>query len=113
MTLTPPPHLSSGELEMARQTAIEIFRQERMQEPLEAYLDAFDAYRGKMEELLEVTVDLSRLGDQAVEILADPALLEAVRYLAGPPLSQDDLKVLAEASLAPTRLREDAEMARR
>jgi hypothetical protein len=40
-------------------------------------------------------------------------MLEAFRYLAGPPISEDDLMVLADARLSPSRLREDAEMAAR
>ncbi|MDP9476888.1 MAG: XamI family restriction endonuclease [Actinomycetota bacterium] len=84
-----------------------------MQEPLEAYLEAFDAYRATVEDLLEKTVDLSQIEDAAVEVLTDPAMLYAVRYLAGPPISKDDLEVLAEASLAPTRLRDEPDMARR
>lgn len=85
-----------------------------MQEPLEQYLEAFDVYRAAVENLLETTVDLSQLTDSAVvEILTDRDLLHAVRYLAGPPISADDLKVLSEATLAPGRLKEDPEMARR
>lgn len=84
-----------------------------MQEPLEAYLEAFERYRTAVEELLESTVDLSMLTDQAVEVLANEDVLTAVRYLASPPISKDDLKVLSEASLAPSRLQGDPEMARR
>ena len=113
MTAVPPPRWRAGELDERRLEAIRLFREDRMQEPLEDYLDAFDRYRGKVEELLEATVDLSQITDQAVDVLTDPALLEAVRYLSGPPISADDLKVYTEASLAPTRLRADPEMARR
>lgn len=42
-----------------------------------------------------------------------PALLEAFRYLAGPPISEDDLMVLADARLSPARLRGDPEMVAR
>lgn len=113
MTAVPPPRWRADELDERRIEAIRLFREDRMQEPLEDYLDAFDRYRGKVEELLEATVDLSQITDQAVDVLADPDLLEAVRYLSGPPISADDLKVYTEASLAPTRLRADPEMARR
>jgi XamI restriction endonuclease len=110
----PPPRWTEAELETARQTAIDAFRTERMQEPLEAYLEAFDEYRGAVEDLLEATVDLTQLSDAAEQVLVDPALLEAVRYLAGPPISADDLKVLANVeSLAAGRLRDDPEMAQR
>jgi hypothetical protein len=109
-----PPRWTEAELEAARQTAIEAFRTERMQEPLEAYLEAFDEYRGAVEDLLEATVDLTQLSDATEQVLTEPALLEAVRYLAGPPISADDLKVLANVeSLAAGRLRADPEMAQR
>jgi hypothetical protein len=109
-----PLRWTEEQLEADRLTAIEAFRVERMQEPLEAYLEAFDEYRGSVEDLLEATVDLTQLSDAAVEVLTDPALLEAVRYIAGPPISADDLKTLANVeSLAAGRLRSDPEMARR
>jgi hypothetical protein len=38
---------------------------------------------------------------------------DALRYLAAPPISEDDLKVLAEASLAPTVVAKDADAAQR
>ncbi|MGA9762394.1 MAG: XamI family restriction endonuclease [Gaiellaceae bacterium] len=109
-----PLRWTEAQLDADRRTAIEAFRAERMQEPLEQYLEAFDDYRGAVEDLLEATVDLTQLGQVAVQVLTDPALLEAVRYLAGPPISADDLKTLADVrSLAAGRLRSDPEMARR
>jgi XamI-like restriction endonuclease len=109
-----PPRWSEEQLDADRLTAIEAFRVERMQEPLEAYLEAFDEYRGAVEDLLEATVDLTQLTDAAVEVLTDPALLEAVRYIAGPPISADDLKTLANVeSLAAGRLRSNPDMAAR
>lgn len=99
--------------EQDRQTAIEQFRLVRMQEPLEQYLAAFDQRRTAVENLIEATVDLSQLSDQAVEMLTDVGTLEAIRYLASPAISADDLKILTDASLAPTRLRKNPEMARR
>jgi hypothetical protein len=108
----PRPVWSADELEIHRRIAIEQFRQIRMGEPLEDYLSHFEVARNAYEDLLELTVDLSQLGDQAVDALTNPDLLEAVRYLAGPPISADDLKTLTDASLAPTRLRADPDMAR-
>ncbi len=67
-----------------------------MQEPLEDYLEAFDEYQGHVEELLETTVDLAQFSDHAFEIVTNPRLLEAFRYLAAPPISSDDLKILAD-----------------
>ena len=107
------PRWSDEQLEAGRQAALARFREERIQEPLEAYLEAFDIYRAMVENLLEMTVDLSRLTDAAVAVLTDDGLLDAVRYLAAPPISEDDLEILAEASLSPNRLRQDADMAHR
>ncbi|MCS6302759.1 MAG: XamI family restriction endonuclease [Nitrospira sp.] len=50
--------------------------------------------------MLETTVDLSRLDSTALEVLTDPHLLQAFRYIAAPPISADDLKVLADATLS-------------
>jgi hypothetical protein len=85
-----------------------------MEEPLEDYLEAFDEYQGYIEDLLETTVDLSQLDETALEVLTDPHLLEVFRYLAAPPISTDDLKVLAEAqSLSKGQLQKKPEQVKR
>lgn len=109
-----PPVWTSEQLEVDRLKAISIFRNERMEEPLEDYLEAFDEYQGYIEELLETTVDLAQLDSAALDVLSDTHLLEAFRYLAAPPISEDDLQVLAEApSLAKSRLQRTPEAVRR
>jgi hypothetical protein len=109
-----PPRWTKEQLEFDRAKAVTFFRRERMEEPLEDYLEAFDLYQGYIEELLETTVDLSQLERTALAVLSDPRLLEAFRYLAAPPISQDDLKVLAEApSLAKGRLKSKPEDVKR
>jgi hypothetical protein len=112
--VTEPPVWTREQLEIDRLKAIAIFRTERMEEPLEDYLEAFDEYQGHIEELLETTVDLSQLEGSALDVLTDPHLLAAFRYLAAPPISEDDLTVLAEApSLAKGRLQSRPEDVRR
>src|ERR1044072_6486443 len=113
MTSIEPPLWSDAELELDRRVSITKFREERLQDPLEQYLETFDTYRGAVEELLEATFDLAMLPSASLVVLTDPALLEALRYLAGPPISKDDLKILADASLAPSRLKADPEMPQR
>jgi XamI restriction endonuclease len=109
-----PPRWTQTQLDADRLEAIEAFRTERMQEPLEAYLEALDEYRGTVEDLLETTVDLTQLSDSAVDVLTNASLLEAVRYLSGPPISADDLKVIANVeSLAAGRLRGNPDAAKR
>jgi hypothetical protein len=107
------PVWSREELEAARAKAMALFRQQRMLEPLEHYLNVFDEYQGVIEDLLERTVDLTELPTEAAEILVDPQAQEVLRYLTGPPISADDLKVVAEASLSAQRVRNDAEMVQR
>lgn len=96
--MTSPPVWTSRELERERLLAIELFRKERMEEPLEDYLESFDLYQGYVEDLLETTVDLSEWDMSALDVLTEPSLLEAFRYIAAPPISEDDLKILAEVT---------------
>ncbi len=92
-----PPHWTREQLEADRILASASFSKGRLEEPLEDYLEAFDKYQGHIEEMLETTVDLARLEGSALDVLTDPHLLQAFRYLAAPPISKDDLKVLADA----------------
>lgn len=102
-----PPVWTSAELDLERGKASTAFSKERLEEPLEDYLEAFDQYQGYVEEVLETTVDLTDFETAALDVLCDPRLQEAFRYLAAPPISADDLKVLAEAgSLNASRLRD-------
>ena len=109
-----PPKWTTLDLQADVERATAIFCRERLQEPLEAYLDAFDVYQGVFEELLETTVDLSQLELSGLQVLGDDKLREAFRYLAGPPMSLDDLTTLAEtASLTKKRLQEDPALVKR
>jgi XamI-like restriction endonuclease len=111
--MTQPPRWSDEQLLTGMLKARDLFREERLQEPLEAYTRAFDQYQSAVAELLESSTNLVQLGQTWASIVTSPEMLEAFRYLAGPPISEDDLMVLAEARLSPTRLREDAKMAAR
>ena len=104
--MSEPPLWTPERLETDRLNAIALFRKERLEEPLEDYLEAFDEYQGYVEELLETTIDLVQLENAVLEIVTNPHLLEVFRYLGAPPISEDDLKVLADiSSLARGRLR--------
>lgn len=103
-----PPIWTEQELDHERVRALEHFRQVRLTEPLELYLELFDEYQGVVEEVLEQTVDLAKLRDEAVDLLGDKRKLEVIRYLSGPPVSEDDLKTLIQAqSLAASRFESD------
>jgi hypothetical protein len=111
--MTQPPRWTDDELATGLSKARENFRQERLREPLEAYIQAFDQYRRAVEDLIENTYQLRSLDEKALDILTNAALLEAFRYIAGPPISKDDLEALAEARLAPSRLRASSDMTSR
>jgi hypothetical protein len=96
--LIEPPQWDEDRLRADREEAIQIFRRERLQEPLEAYLETFDRYQALFEDLLETTLDLTALSKHGLEVLEDERTLEAFRYLAGPPISRDDLLTVAEVS---------------
>ncbi len=113
MALVDPPRWSEEVLGRERLKAIEIFREERLTEPLERYLEAFDDYAASVDRLMRESDDLRSLHDVAQEVLTDADLLEAVRYLAGPPVSADDLMELAETQLTVSRLRDDEAAAQR
>jgi hypothetical protein len=114
MSRVAPPIWSDEQLEADRQVAIAAFRRERLEEPLEQYLENFNDYKADVDELLEVTVDLTQMSPPDPSVLESKRLMLALRYLAGPPISEDDLKVLAEeASLAPSKLKGDPETAQR
>lgn len=106
------PVWTAEQLKKESLSSTEVFRKRRMEEPLEEYLEAFDAYQGIIENLLEQTVDLSDLDGQLIEVVTDANLLEALRYLAGPPISADDLKTVADCVLTPAKLRNNADMAK-
>ena len=106
-----PPVWSVEQLDVDRKKAEDHFRQVRHREPLEIYLNYFDEYQGIVEEVLEQTVDLTRLRDEARDILTDERKQEVFRYLSGPPVSLDDLKVLVEArSLTANQFQNDPQL---
>lgn len=108
------PVWTARELERERLLAVEAFRKHRLEEPLEDYLESFDTYLGVVEDLLETTVDLSEWNTSAISVLTDHQLLEALRYIAAPPISEDDLRTLAEtSSLSKARLKSHPQEARR
>ena len=104
-----PPNWSRDELENARIQSEREYRAKRNAESKEMYLGYFDGYRGLVEEVLDQTFDLTQLNTEASLLLAENRKQEVLRYLCGPPLSADDLKMLVEArTLDPNRLGQDS-----
>jgi len=91
-----PPFWTAEQLELDRLEAIENFRKVRLEEPLDDYLRAFDQYHKSVEELLVSTMDLSALESTGFNFVTNKRMLETFRYLTAPPVSEDDLSVVAD-----------------
>ena len=117
MSLTDPPRWSSEEFDEQRELARQIFCDQRLNESQGIYSETFAQCLESVNGLLDKTDDLSRLqlrpgaslvDPELLEVLANLELLEALRYVAGPPISADDLAELADTSLAPGVLLDDS-----
>ncbi|MFQ5783491.1 MAG: XamI family restriction endonuclease [Alphaproteobacteria bacterium] len=112
-----PPTWTAEELSAAARQAREDFRRERLNEPLGLYLKIFDSYEPVFRnvlELIETHGATTTSIDNIRAIVTDSQRLNAFRYLAAPPLSENDLQILAEVeSLAKTRLRASPALAKR
>jgi hypothetical protein len=108
-----PSVWSPSKLEQQRQAAIEGFRYERTSEPLEQYLKRFEASKAAIDTILEMTIDLQTIRESAAEILGDADLADVARYLASPPISDDDLRTIADTKTTPSKVRNNLESAQR
>jgi hypothetical protein len=106
------PVWTAEELTQEGQRAIEVFRKRRMEEPLEKYLEAFDQCRRLIRVLLRISADLTNQ-DRLIRATLRPRFHEAIRYLAGPPISEDDLETVADTRLSAAYLERNAAMAER
>ena len=80
----------------------------------------YEAFFAKFAQIFRATID--QLPEMAADPV-DPALIaslvtgrdqqKAFRYLTAPPISEDDLKALADTTLAPSILAADVELAKR
>ena len=105
---------TTDELTVDVATALGAFRTERLAEPLALWKATFSTH----EELFRKLFDEFGLDDPAQLNAAHLANLygkklgDAFRYLAAPPISTDDLKVLAESTLSRKALKDPAEAQR-
>lgn len=110
-----PPRWSNSQLTAGAVTARQLFRHERLDEPLERWKATFALYEAQFRRLFDEygIADPAALSAEQVAAIFRDQLGDALRYLAGPPISADDLKVLADASLAPGRIAGDIDQAQR
>jgi hypothetical protein len=90
-----PPTWTPAEFAFSVERAIGIFREQRLSEARDDYASHFDEARSAVEDLLELTTDLGNLRQVGGKTIVEGGCLEAVRYLAAPPVSTDDLETLS------------------
>lgn len=122
MSRVDPPRWTTEEFDKQREKAKQQFCNQRLSESLGVYAETFDECLANVNELLDNTSDLLDLSipkevrppdTPLVDVITESNLLEALRYIAGPPVSADDLAELSDTSLAPQRLRDDPDAASR
>jgi hypothetical protein len=113
---TQPIRWTADQLKKDALTSTGIFRRERLDEPLELYTEHFEVF----EKLFASTIDqLEWLAaepfwpNRLIPLVAGKNQKKAFRYLTAPPISEDDLKALAEASFGPLVFRRDPAAAKR
>jgi XamI restriction endonuclease len=110
-----PPRWTTAELSEDAATAAGLFRAERLTTG-DAWNTHYSAARAKFELLFDTLSNLEP-GDVSDPQLTDAYRLglgEALRYLAGPPISDDDLRVIADVeSISPGVLRSNPEAMRK
>lgn len=110
-----PPRWTDAELIVEADKSRQLFIDERLKEPLERWISTFAKYEMQFQRLFDeygVANPSSLTPEQLAAVFRDQ-LGDALRYLAGPPISADDLKVLADASLAPGVIAANPDQAQR
>src|SRR5665213_2706521 len=104
----------NSKLDRDRKESIELFILERMAEPLEAYLSAYEKIIVSVDTLMSGSVDLTLLRENAHVILSNKEAIRVFCYLPGPPVSDDDLRTLVGQNvLNPRQLKIDPELLNR
>jgi XamI-like restriction endonuclease len=87
-----PLVLTKEQLERGRETAVARFIEERGREGTEAYRAAFNRIEPIVRRLFAASNDLAAISGDLLR--REPDFVAAARYLAGPPISADDLRTL-------------------
>lgn len=117
--MTDPRRWSVAELARSASTATARFRNERKNEPAKVYAEFFEAFVPVFRDMIENSLPSLSDGVREVDkdllarIIGNPESRIAFRYLAAPPISDDDLKTLAESRLSAATLRVDQAQAER
>jgi hypothetical protein len=104
-----PPRWSEAELDAERQRSLAAFIGSSGTVG-RTYKERFDETMPIVQRLFDASDNLRSFGSEVFQ--RERILLDAARYLAGPPVSEDDLKTLVGGSTSPRQLKDD-ELARK
>lgn len=96
-----PKTWTAVELEQHAVESLAAFVQQRLSEGTAPYCEAFETAKARVASLFEATGNLRNL--TGVVLAESPELVDAARYLCGPPLSQDDINTLSAAKVSARR----------
>lgn len=91
-----------------------LFRVRRTEKPLEEYLAEYTSAKAAADELIgSLPRLLARPADSefVAQLCSNQASFMALRYIAAPPISEDDLDTLLDARLSPTAIRNSPSLA--
>ena len=111
-----PRAWSLAELTEDAGAATDRFRRSRLNEPLEQYTRFFETFTPIFSDLIDRLPSLTEEADvrnAMAGLVEDDDVRTGFRYLSAPPISEDDLKILAQTTLTASVLRRDAEQAKR
>ncbi len=114
--MSAPRRWTLAELTRDSKRARDIFRKERLEEPLELYGHFFETFAPVFERLIASLPEMAShemSSETLASLVSDSDARTAFRYLAAPPISEDDLKTLAESTLSASALRNDPDQSRR
>lgn len=111
-----PRKWTRAQIENDVEMAKALFRRRRLDEPLALYTRFYNEFEPIFQDLIDRLPSL--MGDifdpaRMPELVDEPDKQAALRYLTAPPISEDDLKTLAESTLTAAALRRDTGQARR
>lgn len=102
--MSDPRTWTPAELASDAEKAKAIFRRRRLSEPRGPYSTFFKSFAPIVADMVDrlpsLTSDVEPDADTVADIIANDELRTAFRYLAAPPISEDDLKTLAETNLS-------------
>jgi hypothetical protein len=114
--VTTPIRWTKQQVDDDAATATAVFREQRFAEPLEAWQTEVDLRIKDFQRLFDEyhVAKPDELKTHDITRIIDAGLLDALRYLPGPPISMDDLENLSDVrNIGPVRLRDDLDAAQR